>query len=140
MDRDCECESCKGTPTGERRGGTRTQHAIAIATRTCMATLLASLNCCGDCVCVCVCVCVCSRSSMDNATHPQSASSSLSPLSSHAHASYPGPAGLGWWTRATVNQHPPAHHSTGCLLLLSCGWTSTELMLRFTLVTKSVGK
>jgi hypothetical protein len=53
MGRDCEREGCKGIPTGERRGGTRTQHAIAIATRACMATLLASL----DCVCVCVCVC-----------------------------------------------------------------------------------
>jgi hypothetical protein len=40
---------------------------------------------------------------------------------------------------ATVNQHPPAHHpSTGCLLLLSCGWNSTELIFSSTLVTDSV--
>jgi hypothetical protein len=57
MGRDCECERCKGTRTGERRGGTRTQHAIAIATRACMATLLASLNCYGDSASLCVCVC-----------------------------------------------------------------------------------
>ncbi len=29
--------------------------------------------------------------------------------------------------------------STGCLLLLSCGWTSSELIFGFTLVTNSVG-
>jgi hypothetical protein len=35
---------------------------------------------------------------------------------------------------------PTSAPSTGCLLLLSCGWTSTELIFSFTLVTDSVGK
>ncbi len=34
---------------------------------------------------------------------------------------------------------PTIAPSTGCLLLLSCGWTSTELIFGFTLVTNSVG-
>jgi hypothetical protein len=33
-----------------------------------------------------------------------------------------------------------AHHATGCLLWLSCGWTSTELTSGFILVTHSVRK
>jgi hypothetical protein len=37
--------------------------------------------------------------------------------------------------RATVNQHPPAHHP----LDACCGWTSTELIFGFTLVTNSIG-
>jgi len=35
---------------------------------------------------------------------------------------------------------PTSAPSTGCLFLLTCGWTSTELILGFTLVTNSVGK
>jgi len=36
--------------------------------------------------------------------------------------------------QATMNQHPPVHPpSTGCLDLLSCGWTSTELIFGFCL-------
>ncbi len=36
---------------------------------------------------------------------------------------------------AAGNQHPPAHHPLdGCLLLVSCGWTSTALIFAFTLV------
>jgi hypothetical protein len=34
---------------------------------------------------------------------------------------------------------PTIAPSTGCLLLLSCGWTSTELKFGFTVVTNSVG-
>jgi hypothetical protein len=38
-----------------------------------------------------------------------------------------------------VNQHPPVGApSTGCLLWLSCGWSSTELLPSFILVTHSV--
>jgi hypothetical protein len=37
--------------------------------------------------------------------------------------------------QCTNTHHPP---STGCLLLLSSGWTSTELIFGFTLVTNSV--
>jgi hypothetical protein len=33
----------------------------------------------------------------------------------------------------------PAPTSTGCPLLLSCGWTSTELIFGFTLLTNPVG-
>jgi len=33
---------------------------------------------------------------------------------------------------------PTCAPSTGCSLLLSCGWTSTELIFGFTLVTNSV--
>jgi hypothetical protein len=38
---------------------------------------------------------------------------------------------------ATLNR-PTSASSTGCSLLLSCGWTSTELIFGFTLVTHSV--
>jgi hypothetical protein len=44
------------------------------------------------------------------------------------------------WDLAT---HGPAAStsapSIGCLLLLGCGWTSTEFIFGFTLVTNSVG-
>jgi hypothetical protein len=46
----------------------------------------------------------------------------------------------GWYSE--VNQHAPAPTSapsTGCPLLLSCGWTSTELIFGLTLVTNAVG-
>jgi hypothetical protein len=34
---------------------------------------------------------------------------------------------------------PTSTPSTGCPLLLSCGWTSTEFIFGFTLVANSVG-
>jgi hypothetical protein len=43
------------------------------------------------------------------------------------------------WKTAPVNQHPPVRApSTGCLLWLSCGWSSTQLLPSFILVTHSV--
>ncbi len=41
------------------------------------------------------------------------------------------------WPRWTST--PTSAPSTGCLLLLRCGWTSTELIFGFTLVTNAVG-
>jgi hypothetical protein len=39
----------------------------------------------------------------------------------------------------TVNQHPPAHHPLDAPYYSVVGWTSTELIFGFTLVTISVG-
>jgi hypothetical protein len=38
-----------------------------------------------------------------------------------------------------VNQHPPAHHPLDACYYSFVGWTSTELIFGFTLVTISVG-
>jgi len=44
------------------------------------------------------------------------------------------------WPQWTSTPAPTSTPSTGCPLLLSCGWTSsTELIFGFTLVTNSVG-
>jgi hypothetical protein len=46
-----------------------------------------------------------------------------------------------WYIHGIGSQWTSTHHtpSTGCLLLLSCGWTSTELIFGYSLVTNSVG-
>jgi hypothetical protein len=51
------------------------------------------------------------------------------------------------WTHVTSYSKKEGHNeptstnapSTRCMLLLSCGWTSTELIFGFTFVTNSVG-
>jgi hypothetical protein len=43
-----------------------------------------------------------------------------------------------WVTWAKVNKHPPWHQPLKAYYYSSCGWTSTELIFGFTLVTNSV--